>query len=55
MTKGGVNLYTELKKHKLNKIAARNIHISLSKHIQYRSKILDLKYAHKTRLRVKHP
>ena len=35
MTKGGINLYPELKKHKLKKIAARNICISLDKHIAF--------------------
>ena len=33
MTKGGINLYIELDKHKLDQIAARNIKMSLDKRI----------------------
>ena len=32
-TKGGINLYIELEKHKLVQVAARNIKMSLDKHI----------------------
>ena len=33
--KGGINLYIELQKHKLDQIAARNIRISLDKRIAF--------------------
>ena len=32
-TKGGINLYIELEKHKLNHIAARNVKMSLEKRV----------------------
>ena len=32
-TKGGINLYIDLEKHKLHQIAARNIKMSLDKRI----------------------
>ena len=34
-TKGGINLYIELEKHKLNQIYARNIRMSLDKCIVF--------------------
>ena len=36
--KGGINLYVELGKHKLDQIAVRNIRMSLDKRIAFKSK-----------------
>ena len=33
--KGGINLYIELQKHKLDQIAARNMRFSVEKHIAF--------------------
>ena len=38
MTTGGINLYIEQEKHKLDQIAARNIRMSLDKRIAFSKK-----------------
>ena len=35
MTKGGINLYIEFEKHKLDQIAARNIRVYLEKRVAF--------------------
>ena len=53
--KGGINLYIELQKHKLDQIAARNMRISLEKRIAFSKLKLRVSEEKHTRANIGYP